>query len=200
MIRSFGRRPASGPHDAVELGGMAKTTRWQRFRADLTGESDRWGRTILYGVLFARLALAPVLLVIGLFFMLSTGASDPSNSLAGTSALISEVDAFAIVSGVIVAPLFESLILVFLVWLMSSKLGWRAWITALVCALLFVPLHGFAAGSFIIAPFFWLMALVQYNWMRRGDGLGGYWIVATMHAVSNASSLLTTAIFRGGGA
>jgi len=188
-----------GSHFEVRLSGMATTTRWQRFKADLTGESDRWGRTILYGVVFARLAFVPVLLVVGLLFMLSTGETDPSDSLSGTSELISEVNAGAIISGVIIAPLFESLILVFLVWLMRSKLGWRAWITALVCALLFVPLHGLAAGSFIIAPFFWLMALVQCNWMRRGDGLGGYWIVVTMHALANASSILTTAIFREGG-
>jgi len=178
---------------------MAKTTRWRRFKADLTGESDRWGRTILYGVVFARLAFAPVILAIALVYVLSTGETDPSKSFSGTSALISEVDAFAIVSGVFLAPLLESLILAFLVWLMSSKLRWRPWVTALVCALIFVPPHGLAIGSVIVAPFFWLMALVQCNWMRRGDGMGGYWVVVTMHALSNASSLLTTAMFRAAG-
>lgn len=175
---------------------MEKTTRWGRFKSDLTGQSDRWGRTILYGPVFARLSFAPILIAVGLVFMLSTGETDPSNSLSGTSALISEIDAFAIVSGVFLAPVFESLILAFLVWLMSSKLGWRPGITALVCALIFVPLHGLALGSLIVAPFFWLMALVQCNWMRRGDGMAGYWIVVTMHALSNGSSLLTTTMFR----
>jgi len=174
---------------------MAKTTRWRRFKADLTGQSDRWGRTILYGVVFARLSVAPILIAVALVFMLSTGETDPSSSLSGTSALISEVDAVAIVLGVFIMPVFESLVLAFLVWLMSSKLAWRPGITALVCALIFVPLHGLAMGSLIVAPFFWLMALVQCNWMRRGDGMGGYWIVVTMHALFNGSSYLTTAMF-----
>lgn len=162
----------------------------------MTGQSDRWGRTILYGVVFARLSFVPVLIAVALVFILSTGETDPSKSLQGTSALISEVDAVSVLSGVIIAPLFESLILAFLVWLMSNKLGWRPRITALVCALAFVPLHGLAIGSLVVAPFFGLMALVQCNWMRRGDGMGGYWIVVTMHALSNGSSLLTTAIVR----
>ena len=174
---------------------MAKTTRWRRFKADLTGQSDRWGRTILYGVVFARLSIAPILIAVALVFMLSTGETDPSSSLSGTSALISEVDAVAIVRGVFIWPVFESMVLAFLVWLMSSKLAWRPGITALVCALIFVPLHGLAMGSLIVAPFFWLMALVQCNWMRRGDGMGGYWIVVTMHALSNGSSYLATAMF-----
>jgi len=174
---------------------MAKTTRWRRFKADLTGESDRWGRTILYGVVFARLAFVAVTLAIVLVYVLSTGETDFAAIFAGTSTTISEVNAAEIISGLLLAPLLESLLLAFLVWLMSSKLRWRPWIMALVCALIFVPLHGLAIGSLIVVPFFWLMALVQYNWMRRGDGLGGYWIVVAMHALSNGSSYLTTAMF-----
>ena len=177
---------------------MAKTTRWRRFKADLTGESDRWGRTILYGVVLARLSLATVSLAISLVYVLSTGETDFAVIFSGTT--ISEVNAIQIFSGVFLAPLLESLFLAFLVWLISSKLRWRPWIMALVCALIFVPLHGLAIGSLIVVPFFWLMALVQYNWMRRGDGLGGYWIVVTMHAISNGVAFLSVAMspFAGG--
>lgn len=173
---------------------MAKTTRWRRFKADLTGESDRWGRTVLYGVVFARLAFATVMLAIVLVYELSTGQTAPSSILSGTSTTISEVNAIEIFDAVLFAPLWESLALAFLVWLMSSKFGWRPWITALVCALIFAPLHGLSIGSLVIGLFFWQMALVQCNWMRRGDGLGGYWIVVTMHAIWNGSAYLSKAM------
>jgi len=176
---------------------MAKPTRWRRFRSDLTGESDRWGRTILYAVVLDRLALFAMLLVYVLSIAetdLSSIETELSGIFSGTSMLISEVNASTIVLVGFAGPIFESLILAFLVWLMSRKLSWRPWITALVCALISVPLHGLAIGSLMVAPFFWLMALVQCNWMRRGDGLGGFWIVVTMHAIANGYSLLMTAM------
>jgi hypothetical protein len=40
------------------------------------------------------------------------------------------------------------------------------------------------------------MATIQLNWTRRGDGLGGYFVVVTLHALVNAIALLTTWTFR----
>jgi membrane protease YdiL (CAAX protease family) len=146
------------------------------------------------------LAFVAVTLAIVLVYELLTGQTAPSGILAGTSTTISEVNVVEIISGLFLAPLFESLLLAFLVWLMSSKLRWRPWITALVCALIFASLHGLAIGSLVVGLFFWQMALVQCNWMRRGDGLGGYWIVVTMHAIWNGTAYLSKAMspFAGG--
>ncbi len=175
------------------------TTRWRRFQADLTGASDRWGRTIVYGLLFARLSLAPALLVVALLFLWTTDDALSNDALAGFSGRLDNIDGARIFSAVVFAPLTESLLVVFLVWLMGKKFGWSGWLVALLSAVIFVPLHGLAIGSLMIAPFFGLMALVQFNWMQRGDALGGYWVVVSMHAVVNISSLLTTTALRASG-
>lgn len=165
----------------------------QRFWADLTGVSDRWGRTILYSILFARLSFLPAGILVVLLYGLNTGDWTGSGSVEGFSGLIDEIDGFRIFTAIVFAPLTETPVLALLVWAVGFRLRAPRWLTVTITALAFVPLHGLVIGSLLVAPFFALMATVWYNWKRRGDGLGGFWVVVSMHAASNGLALLTTA-------
>lgn len=174
---------------------IERGTRMQRFWADLTGMSDRWGRTILYSAVFARLSLLPAAALVLLLYGAATGDWTGSESVEGFSGAVDDIDGATIISALVIAPLFETLLLALLVWVLGFWLKARRWLTVTVVALAFVPLHGLAIGSLFVLPFFILMATVWYNWKRRGDGFGGYWVVMTMHLVSNGLTLITTAAF-----
>lgn len=168
-----------------------------RFWADATGASPRWGRTIIYGVVVARLSLVPMLILVGLIDWAAHGDAPGPGSLEGFSGAIGQIDAVLILSALIFAPVLESLLVAFLTWLVGFRLKLPLWPTATLVGLAFVPLHGLVPASLVIAPFFILMAAVWYNWQQRNDGLGGYGVVMTMHAASNGLALVTTAILRG---
>ena len=160
---------------------------WRGVWRDLTGRSHRWGLTIVYGVIFARLSIIPVVVLLAL--TTDVAKNDP---LQGFSGVIEDIDAARIVSALIFAPLLETALVAFIVWLVAVRLRWSGWISVAVVVVLSVPAHGLVVASVLVAPFFALMATIQLNWTRRGDGLGGYWVVVTLHALANASALLTT--------
>ncbi|MCA3699838.1 MAG: hypothetical protein IM674_02465 [Brevundimonas sp.] len=164
---------------------------WRGVWRDLTGRSHRWGLTIVYGVIFARLSIIPLLVL----FALTTDVMN-NDPLEGFSGAIGDIDAVRILSALVFAPLIESALVAFIVWLVSVRLRWPGWIAVSAVVVLSVPLHGLVLGSLLVAPFFALMATIQLNWTRRGDGLGGYFVVVTLHALVNAIALLTTWTFR----
>lgn len=160
---------------------------WRGVWRDITGRSRRWGRTLVYGVIFARLSVVPVLLLLAL--TADVASDDP---LQGFSGGIGDLDAARIVAALIFAPLIETALVALIVWLVVVRLGWPGWIGVAAVAALSVPAHGLVVASVLVAPFFALMGTIQLNWTRRGDALGGYWVVATLHTLANASALLTT--------
>jgi hypothetical protein len=115
-------------------------------------------------------------------------------ALEGYSGQADEFGTETIFAFVIFAPLFESLIVRFTVWLLGARL--RRGVTAVVVlsALVHVPLHGIAAMSLAVFPVFALHALIQWNWMHRGQAWTGYWIVVGAHAITNALSMTAFAI------
>ena len=179
----------------AEATAPSASRRRDRFWADLTGASDRWGRTILYGLLLSRVSLAPLLILVVLLHGAATGDWTGPGSIENFSGRIDQVDAGRILSAVIAAPLLETLLLVLLVGGIGFRLKAGRWATATFTGLAFIPLHGLGFGSLVVFPFFVLMAVVWYNWKQRGDGLGGFWIVVSLHAVANGSALFTSALF-----
>lgn len=155
------------------------------FWADLTGASDRWGRTILYAVAIGRLSM----LALGIVVLLAFG----EGGVEGFTGFIESVDAATIFAAVFAAPFLESLILALIVWAVGFKLKASRAVTAVVAGLAFIPQHGLAAASVMVAPFFALEALILMNWMRRGEGGTGFWLVFVIHAVANSLSVLAAA-------
>lgn len=159
----------------------------QVFWADLTGASERWGRTLLLAVVIGRLSMT----ALGLMVLLAAG----KQSTEGFTGVLQTLDTATIFGAVIGAPLIESLIVLALVWLIGFKLRASAAVTAVLVGLAFIPQHGLALVSVMTAPFFALEALILFNWMRRGSGVGGFWLVFFIHAISNGLSVLAVATF-----
>ncbi|WP_396594084.1 hypothetical protein [Brevundimonas sp. R86498] len=168
--------------DGVITTGKASTGFW----ADLVGASDRWGRTILFATVLGRLAILPV---VALIYILVPGTTGE-----GYSGELTDLGPAELVAALLVAPLVESLIIVFLVWLVGIRLGAPVWLTALLTAAVFVPMHGLVLVSLIIAPLFALMAAIQMNWRRKGREWTGFWIITAIHFLGNLSAVALTAI------
>lgn len=150
------------------------------FLADLTGASDRWGRTILFAAVAGRLALLPVAAAI---YVLAPDTTEEGHT--GTFGGLGFVDLFA---ALVLAPLLESLIIVFLVWLIGGRLRAPVWLTALLVGAAFVPMHGMVLVSVTVFPVFALMAAIQLNWRRKGREWAGYWIITAIHTLGNLSA------------
>jgi hypothetical protein len=163
------------------------STRLARAWNDLTGRSPRWTRTLLYAVLASRLSMV----LIGVVVVLLAGEGVEENF----SGLVTEIDALSTFGIVIFAPVLESLMLLFVVWLLGRKLRWPVPFAAVAAGLLFVPLHGLSLASLTIGPFFALMAAIQLNWLARGRGHAGFWLVVLIHALSNSVAVVTVAAF-----
>ncbi len=155
---------------------------------DLTGQSERWGRTLVLAVIVGRLSL----LVLGLAVLLAAGAG-AMDQYSGLTDVLTVEWVFA---ALVFAPLTESLAIRLVVWVLGSRLGWGwpVWATAMACAALAVPLHGLGPLSLAVAPFFALMAAIQHHWMNRGRGWAGFWLITAIHVVANALALLAMAV------
>ncbi|TPG43342.1 hypothetical protein EAH79_06075 [Sphingomonas koreensis] len=109
---------------------------------------------------------------------------------AGFSGRIDSVDPIALfVEAVVFAPLFESLIVWLIVWVMHGKFGASCLPTALMCGAIHAGMHGFALMSLSVFPTFALHGLILANWSDRRRAGTGYWTVAGAHAVQNGISL-----------
>lgn len=165
------------------IGRLDETVRSAVWR-DLTGQSDRWGRTLVWAVVVGRLTMmaigVPIMLLAG------DGADDQF------SGMIDGLTDAWIFAGLVFAPLIESLCIRLVVWMLGSRagLGWPAWATALACGAIAVPLHGLSLVSLAVAPFFGLMAAIQHHWMNRGQGWAGFWLIVGIHVVANGLALL----------
>lgn len=157
------------------------------FWRDLTGQSDRWGRTLVLAVVVGRLSL--VVLGVSILMVAGEGADDHFSGM--TDALTGEW----MLIGLVFAPLTESLAIRFVVWILGSRTGWGwpVWATGLACGALAVPLHGLSLVSLAVVPFFVLMAAIQHHWMNRGRGWPGFWLIVAIHLVANALGLLAMA-------
>lgn len=155
------------------------------FWADLTGASDRWVRTLVLAVVIGRLSMT----ALGLIVILAAG----ERSTVGFTGVIESLGAGEVFAAVVGAPVIETLILLLIVWLVGFKLKASRTVTAVVAALAFIPQHGLALASVMVAPFFALEAVILYNWMRRGKGGGGFWLVLAIHAIANGLSVLAVA-------
>lgn len=165
------------------------------FWRDLTGQSDRWVRTLLLSVAIGRVSL----LAVGVVILLAVIALD-SGEVDGTmdqySGLIEALTLETVFVALVFAPLTESLAIRLMVWLAGSRVGWKwpVWATALACALLAIPLHGLGPLSLAVAPFFALMAAIQHHWMNRGRGWAGFWLITAIHFAANGVAVLTVAL------
>ncbi len=156
------------------------TTARLGFWADLFGRSDRWGRTILFATVLGRLAMLPVAAAIyGLA---------PNSSEEGFTGTFGDFGLGDLLTAILIAPLIESLIIVFLVWLFGVRLRAPVWLTALLVGAAFVPLHGLVLVSLAVFPIFALMAAIQFNWRRKGREWTGFWIITAVHALGNLSA------------
>lgn len=155
---------------------------------DLTGQSERWGRTLVLAVIVGRLSL----LVLGLAVLLAAGAGSMDQYSGLTDVLTVEW----VFAALVFAPLFESLAIRLVVWLLGSRVGWGwpVWATSAACAVLAVPFHGLGPLSLAVAPFFALMAAIQHHWMNRGRGWAGFWLITAIHVAANALALLAMAV------
>lgn len=154
------------------------------FWSDLTGQSDRWGRTLVLTVVFGR--LSALLIGLPILMLAGDGADDQFSGMADA---LTDDWVFA---GLVFAPLIESLGIRLVVWTLGSRAGlnWPVWATALACGAVAVPLHGLSLMSMATAPFFALMAAIQHHWMNRGRGWAGFWLVVAIHLVVNALGML----------
>jgi len=148
------------------------------FWADLTGLSDRWGRTLLYAVLLGRLSL----MAVGALLIAVYGV----DSVKSFSGVVREISPLMIFLVVAVAPLVESLMLLIIVLVAGRLLKAHPAAVAFLSGALFVPLHGLTPVSLTVLPFFALMGLIQLNWMRRGRIWPGLLLVIAIHTVANA--------------
>lgn len=170
---------------------MASSPRTQTLAAlwrDLTGQSVRWGRTLVLTVVIGRVSI----LLVGLPILLLAG-EEAMQGFSGQAEALTGVWVFA---ALVFAPLSESLVVRLLVWLLGSRacLGWPVWATAIACGALSVPLHGLSLFSLAVAPFFALMAAIQHHWMNRGRGWAGFWLITVIHAVANGLALIVMAL------
>ena len=157
------------------------------FLADLTGASDRWIRTLLYQVVIGRLSI----FVVYALLLLVT----PEMTQEGFSGVVRSLDTVMVIAALVFAPLVESLILLMIVGLVGGKFGAPRWFTVLFAGAAFLPMHGLVLMSLVIVPFFILMALVQFNWMKRSRTWAGYGIVVLIHALQNLFGLTYAAAF-----
>lgn len=158
------------------------------FWRDLTGQTERWGRTLVLTVVVGRLSLV----VLGVAIMMAAGEEAMDQYSGLTDVLTSEWVFLALVF----APLTESLSIRFIIWFLGSGvvLKWPVWATAMAVGALAVPLHGLSPFSLAVAPFFALMAAIQHHWMNRGRAWGGFWLIAAIHLVANALAVLAMAL------
>lgn len=164
--------------------GAVRDSLWR----DLTGQSDRWLRTLVLAVVIGRLSLVAA----GVLILMAVGAGAMDRFSGLTDVLTAEWVFIALVF----APLTESLALRLVVWLLGRRPrpGWPVWPTALTCGLLAIPLHGLGPLSLAVAPFFALMAAIQHHWMARGRGWAGFALITAIHVAANAIALLTMAL------
>lgn len=164
----------------------AKETVWR----DITGQSDRWMRTLLLVVIVGRISLLAI--AVGVLMAFGGGAME------GFTGLIETPDLEWMFFGLLVSPMVESLAIRLAVWVLGSRVGWGwpVWATALTCATLAVPMHGFTPVSLAVAPFFALMAMVQHHWMNRGRGWAGFWLIVAIHAVANGAAIAGVILLR----
>lgn len=148
------------------------------FWDDLTGRSDRWGRTLVYAVVLGRLSL----MGLGALLLAIYGQA----AIGDFSGLVRSIEPGMILLIVGVAPPLESLIVLLIVWLVGGLLRAPAAVVAFACGAAFVPLHGLTPLSLMVLPFFALMGLIQLNWMRRRRAWRGFLLVTAVHAVANA--------------
>ena len=151
---------------------------------DLTGQSERWLRTLVLAVVVGRLSLV----TLGILILLAFGAGATDQY----SGMIDAVTAEWVLVGLVFAPLVESLAIRLVVWVLGLR--WPVRVTAAACALLSVPFHGLGPLSLAVAPFFALMATIQHHWMERGRGWAGFWLITAIHAAANGIALLGAAL------
>jgi len=151
----------------------------QRLWGALTGKSDQWFLTIVLSAVFGKLLLVAMLMIA--FF--AAGDDAISGPLDG------KLDSARFLDVLVLAPLVESILLVFLIWLLGFKLRLPTAITVGLSAVVFVPLHGLTPASISVLPAFLLWGLIQYNWMARGKGEAGFKIVVAAHALANLTSI-----------
>ncbi len=130
----------------------------QRLWGALTGKSDQWFLTTMLSAAFGKLLMVAVLLTA--FF--AAGDEAISGSLEESSGRIRILDPARFLDVLVVAPIIESILLVFLIWLFGFKLRLRAAITVGLSAVVFVPMHGLNFASIGVLPAFVLWGLIQY--------------------------------------
>lgn len=174
------------------LRDKARLTLWR----DLTGQSQRWGRTLVLAVVIGRLSL--IALGIAVLMMVGAGGGDGAEEGAVDqfSGLTDVLTAEWMFAALVFAPLTESLAIRIVVWGLGGRARWRwpVWATALACAALAIPFHGLGPLSLAVAPFFALMAAIQHHWMKRGRGWAGFWLIVAIHVAANGMALLTMAL------
>jgi len=169
------------------------------FWRDLTGQGDRWVRTLVLAVVIGRLSLFAVgAVIIAAVSALAPG--EVGRALDQYSGLTDVLSVEWVFVALVFAPVTESLAIRLVVWLLGRRPrpGWSAPATALTCGLLAIPLHGLGPVSLAVAPFFALMAAIQHHWMNRGRGWAGFWLITAIHFAANAIALLTMALLAPG--
>lgn len=156
-----------------------------RLVAALFGHSDNW---LLTAVLAGVVGKAALFAVGFLLDELAWQLFD-ADSMAGFSGWGYSLNIFTVFRVVILAPILESAIVLFTVWLLSKKMKASSVTTAVMCGAIFVPLHGISVMSLSVFPVFALHALIQLNWMGRGETLGGYSAIVAAHAITNAIAI-----------
>lgn len=154
------------------------------FWRDLTGQSERWARTLVLAVVVGRLSLV----VIGFLILMAVGPGATDQY----SGMIDAVTAEWVFAALVFAPLVESLAIRLVVWMLGRR--WPVRVTAAACAFLSVPFHGLGPLSLAVAPFFALMAMIQHHWMERGQGWAGFWLITAIHAAANGIALIGAAL------
>jgi hypothetical protein len=153
-----------------------------RLVAALFGHSDNWLLTaVLAGVAGKVAGVALILLLDELAWQLFD-----VELMANFSGSRYSLNIFIVFLAVMLAPILESAIVLFIVWLLSKKVKASSVTTAVMCGAIFVPLHGISVMSLWVFPMFALHALIQLNWMGRGKTLGGYSVIVVAHAITNA--------------
>ena len=162
------------------------------FWRDLTGQTERWGRTLLLAVGVGRLSLV----ALGAAILMAAG----EGSMEQYSGLTDVLTAEWIFVALAFAPLTESLAIRLVVWMLGRcpRPAWPVWATSLACALLAIPLHGLGPLSLAVAPFFALMAAIQHHWMNRGRGWAGFWLITAIHLAANGLAVLAMALMGSG--
>lgn len=155
-----------------------------RFGGTLFGRSDSWALTaILAGVVgkiaYFTMALPIVLLSEALHVDATVGFS-------GSRLPLNVVHVFG---SLIIAPIIESAIVLFTVWLFRKGLKASSVVTIVTSGAVHVPLHGLAIASLATFPVFALHAIIQLNWLGRGRAFMGYLVIVAAHAITNVIAL-----------